>query len=318
MPEIDTRIDDVQGFISELEARLSANPDDFAAKLALSSWRAHLSELRLRAGIESAQAHRELVELRLIGNRVRNGSIPLTPLSKVAGAFAKAINEAVLRLKYGVASAADKAEKLLAIERLTDLRLAGIGEGSTRLFVTGKMAEDLTGQALLNDVMRTLFGVLNANDPESFYDMTHALGDASSKAVEQLMDALEKYEFAAELSWTASAGQLYRWEGRSDEIVRIRTLLENVSELAVVNEWILGSVSLISDNGRLEVRVAGEDRPRKVRYAKSKYDLVRSLAVGDIANFHLESSTMFDRAADKELHKFALVDIQLPNARRLQ
>ncbi len=305
LQQIKQRAKEVRAMISDREMHLRAHPSDFSSKLALTSLRSHLEDLTRQIIILEAGTERKLVDFRLIGNQVTDGTITLGLLAKLAGPLADVLHSAAYRLRY---QKTDKPAAKDHIQKILDLRLAGLGEGSTRLYVTGNVTPDLAGQSLFDATMRQLFALLNAG-PDDFFDAVHAMGPEAARAAENLLRAMESEEIAAELTWTSTDSEVFQWEGRTDRIVQLRSLLEQTEERQTEIEELRGSISLLSDTARMEIRQDGTTRPTRIRYRKDQLPLIAGLTVGQRVALEVEHTSFLDKSEQRVIDQYRLVDI---------
>jgi hypothetical protein len=305
LQQVKQRVVEVRALLHDREEALRQNPNDFGKELALSSLRSHLEDLNRQVILLEAQETRELINFRLIGNQVSDGTITLGLLAKLAGPLAEVLHASAYRLRY---NDEDKPEARNHIQKLLDLRLAGLGEGSTRLYLTGNATPDLAGQSLLEDAMKQLFALLNA-DQEGFFDALHAMGPRAARAAESLLKAMESEEVAAELSWTTPAQQSFVWEGRTDRITMLRSLLEQTEERQTEIVELRGIISLLSDTLRLEIREDGRTKPTKIRYRKEQASLIAGLTVSQRVVVEVEKTSFFNKSEQRTIEHYRLGNI---------
>lgn len=305
LQQVKQRVAEVRALLHVREQALQQNPNDFSKELAVSSLRSHLEDLNRQVIILEAQESRELINFRLIGNQVTDGTITLGLLAKLAGPLADVLHAAAYRLRY---KDEDKPEARNHIQKLLDLRLAGLGEGSTRLYLTGNATPDLAGQSLLDESMKQLFALLNA-DQEGFFDALHAMGPRAARAAESLLNAMESEEVAAELSWTTPEQQSFVWEGRTDRITMLRSLLEQTEERQTEIIELKGTISLLSDTLRLEIREDGRAKPTKIRYRKDQAALIAGLSVSQRVVVEVERTSFFNKSEQKMIEQYRLGNI---------
>lgn len=307
LEQVKQRVAEVRTLLHDREKALMQNPGDFSKELALSSLRSHLEDLNRQVILLEARESRELINFRLIGNQVTDGTITLGLLAKLAGPLAEVLHAAAYRLRY---KDEEKPEARNHIQSLLDLRLAGMGEGSTRLYLTGNATPDLAGHSLLEDSMRQLFALLNA-DQEGFFEALHAMGPRAARAAESLLKAMESEEVAAELSWTTPEQQSFFWEGRTDRITMLRSLLEQTEERQTETVELKGTISLLSDTLRLEIREDGRGKPTKIRYRKEQGPLIAGLTVSQRVIAEVEKTSFFDKSEQKLIERYRLIDISV-------
>lgn len=300
------RAQDIRALIVDREQTLHATALDFRTNLALSSLRSHLDDLNRQALLLEAEEDRGLIDFRLIGNQVNNGTIRLGLIAKLAAPLADVLTSAAHRFRY---RDDDKPGSWDQVSQMLDLRLAALGSGSTRLYLTGNTTLDLTGQSLFDASMKQLFALLNA-DQEGFFDSVHAMGPRAARAAETLLKTMEAEEVAAELSWTSLNAQPYYWEGRTDRITQLRALLEQTEERQTEHLELRGTISLVSDTTRLEIREDGKSKATKIRYRKDMFPLIGDLTVGQRVVLAVEKTSFYDKSEQRLIEQFRLTDVR--------
>ncbi|MFC0134515.1 hypothetical protein CR105_23295 [Massilia eurypsychrophila] len=296
------RAQEVRTLMIEREEHIRRNPLDFAARLTLSSMRSHLDDLNRQTILLEAEEARGLIDFRLIGNQVTNGTIRLGLLAKLAAPLADVLTAAAHRFRY---PDDDKPGSWNLVSGMLDLRLASLGTGSTRLYLTGNATTDLTGQSLFDVSMKQLFALLNA-DQDSFFDSLHAMGPRAARAAETLLKAMEAEDVAAELMWTSQSAQPFYWEGRTDRITQLRAMLEQTEERQTETLEIQGAISLLSDTTRLEIREDGKTKATKIRYRKDQLPLIADLTVGQRVVLEVEKTSFYDKSEQRLIEQFRL------------
>lgn len=299
------RAQDVRALIAEREQALHAEPNNFGARLTLTSLRSHLEDLNRQAILLEAEEARGLIDFRLVGNQVTDGTIRLGLLAKLAAPLSDVLTATAHRFRY---RDDDKPGSWEQVSRMLDLRLASLGSGSTRLYLTGNAAIDLTGESLFEASMTQLFSLLNA-DQESFFDSVHAMGPRAARAAETLLKAMESEDVAAELSWTSHNAEPYFWEGRTDRITQLRALLEQTEERQTETLELRGAISLLSDTTRLEIREDGKTKATKIRYRRDQLPLIADLTVGQRVVVEVEKTSFYDKSEQRLSEQFRLKNI---------
>lgn len=265
---------------------------------------AHVQELSKEQTFAESQERLEVVEFRLFGGLVNTGSIPLRTLSNIAGPFYEWISAAAHHLRYGD----DEKPIGTDIDQALDLRLAGIGLGSTRLFFTGNTSGDLTGERLLVKTLHNLFALLNS-DHEVFYDALHNIGHKSASKLSDLIKALSMEGLSVNLSWGESSNHVVTWDGKRDEIGRIAQLLSVVSEATHEDVEMRGHIVLLSETGRIQIRDPDFGTKYSIKYASEQYQLVKKLRLGMFAELKVRMTQFRHPATHKTIEKYLLIDV---------
>jgi hypothetical protein len=293
------RLSEFEAAVEEQKGALRRNPNDQSAKFFATAYESYIKDTKHDLSIAQAERLQELFELRLLGTEVSNGSIRLDTLANLAAPLSSAFKHAAHRLHFG--KVAHKVDR--AISEMLDLRLGALGLGSTKLFITGNISPDLTGQSLLQQTLDQVFKLLTSRDDE-FYDAVDAVGIKAARRFDELLRTLQAHSMAAEWNWKAPAKE-YRWSGSSDEIIRVRTMLGTISEPESFVEHIEGEVSAISERGRIEVRT--REAKLKIRFALEQTPTIEEIHLHQTVRLKIETNRYFDSLSKKHVSKHFLI-----------
>lgn len=291
-------------FAAATDARVSMNPADQWLAIAANNQRQAASDAMQTLAVAYAQEAGELMDLRFIGPRA-NGSISLDAFIKIADPLSKAWKAAAYRIRHGLSEGRVGKE----IADILNLKLAGIAGGSTRVLVTGNTATDLSGESLLQSTLQQTFRLLTAKNDE-FYDAVDAVGGKAAHYFGDAMREISSAGMSAEFTWHSLAGK-HTWQGSSDEIKRIRTLLAAVAEPVTYTENISGSVSGITDTGKLELRTF--EGKVMVRFPLDLTEKVQHLSIAKLTSLHVSTTKYRDTIAKRDVFRRLLIDISDPS-----
>lgn len=291
-------------FAAATDARVSMNPEDKWLAIAANNQRQAASDAIQTLGVAYAQEAGELMDLRFIGPRA-NGSISLDAFIKIADPLSKAWKAAAYRIRHGLSEGRVGKE----IADILNLKLAGIAGGSTRVLVTGNTTADLSGESLLQSTLQQTFRLLTAKNDE-FYDAVDAVGGKAAHYFGDAMREICSAGMSAEFTWHSLVGR-HTWQGSSDEIKRIRTLLDAVAEPVTYTENISGSVSGITDTGKLELRTV--EGKVMVRFPLDLTEKVQHLSIAKLTNLHVSTTKYRDAIAKRDVFRRLLIDISDPS-----
>ena len=254
---------------------------------------------------KSERAH-ELFGLRLHSPQFSPGTIPLRVLVRLAPLLNNALEQTAWH-EWDINGDATSVDD--GFRRLINLRLAGIREGSTELVLLGNIAPDLTGESALENGLRNFFDVLSAPN-DQLADVVNSIGKKATKAVVHLMKAFEIENMAAEFSWRAP-NDVYHWDGRLNEITRIRALLEELGDPITRDITVVGVVGTLTRR-RVQIEVDNGDKIN-ARYHHSLSEKVNALHLDECREFEVEvTSYPLDTFAMKR-NAYRLVGIAPPD-----
>lgn len=292
----------LKAFAAETQQRAKDNPNDFFLQLAAKNQEAAALSVSRQVALAEADEMGELLDVRLIGPRA-NGSIPLDAFLDTIGPLAKSWKYAAHRLRYGRDAMRGAAADVVSA---LNFKLAGLAHGSTHVFITGNTAPDLTGDSLLQATLIQTFRLLNSNQAD-FYDAVDAVGGKAAHQLGEFMRGLDKAGLAVQFSWNSVDG-VRRWEGRPDEITRVRALLDTVNEPESYDEILDGSVAGITDTGRLALRTP--DGKMLIRFPLKLTEEVQKLKIASQARIKVETLKYWDSVDKKDVFKRHLISVE--------
>ncbi len=266
---------------------------------------AHVHALERALAHARATERVEVFQWRLFGEQVDHGSIPLKLLARLAGPLNDWLAAAAHRGRYGADKKRGVAQDVIDA---IDLRLQAIAPGSTRLYFTGNTQPDLAGETLLTETLDKQFRLLNASSADEFYEQLHEVGLKSAKKLGELLDILDDEGLAVEFSWDVP-GRDFVWKGRLDEIGRVRGLLSGADKMEWAHVRVDGTVSLLSEDGRLDIHAETLGKKIKVKFTPAQYGLIKSLRIGDRVSLDLEQARYMSPAAGGMIEKYSLIGV---------
>lgn len=295
----------ISKFAAEDEVRLLLTPDDFALQIIVSNNRQHLDSLRHDLMLAQAERENEVFGLRLISPTLERGAIPLRLLARISGPLHKFIAGTAYHLWHGK----DPSRGIPSHwSNELDLRLAGVGHGSTRLYLTGNVKPDLAGDSALQGGLDAIFSLLNAQ-PEEFFDALHTMGPVAAKGLTEFLKTMEAEGINTEFSWMAPDNCLHKWNGNYQEIVRLRSVLDEANSTFERSfETIYGTVSLLSSTGRIEILQDDSNAKVKIKFPKGNKDWLAGITLHQRVEAVVEKTTWPDPVSDERHRRYILVE----------
>lgn len=299
------KTDFLERHLSELQkvAQVSAtvaseDPGDFWKTTVAENQAQAIRDVERDLELARAEESGELLDLRFLGPKA-DGALPLDIFLKIADPLSKAWKAAAFRLRHGVAEGRIGTE----ISDSLNLKLAGMAPGSTHIFLTGSMAPDTTGESLLRNTLQQTFRLLGSRN-EEFYDAVDAIGGRAALSFKEAMKAISAAGLSVEFSWR-DEGHVHKWRGTSDELVRIKTLLDAASESQSYEEILSGVVSGLFENGRLDLRT--ESGKVKIRFSLDQTPVVQHLTIATHATLRVMTTRYTDPITHRDVFKRQLI-----------
>ncbi len=288
--------------LAKYEALHNANPELRSAKFFKQSFKALRDEAKRDELLAQAEAASELIDFRFIGPRVEDGSMPLGQFIEVLDPLNRGLNKAAYRLRYGKES--DRVGD--DIKDSLNLKMSGVGYGSTRIFVTGDSRTDLTGNNLLSQTLTHTFGLLNA-DNETFFDSVDAVGGAAARKFGQALSCTKKFGLSAEFTWMRDH-QPVKWHGRTADIDRLIDLIESTKEPEQIVQDLTGVVATIADTGIIYIRQGSEKV--KIRYPMKLIKEAELLNMNMTVTLNVRTSCYYDAILRRDVYKHTLLSVK--------
>lgn len=287
----------------ETSTRALIEPDNWLLQLAAKNQSDAATEAERNLVIADVGETVDALEWRLVGQRLQFGEVPLALLARLA----EPLNKLILRAAYFARNGIDPAHGVG--EDLTnemDLRLAGVAPGSARLFIRGNSNPDTTGTSALSAAVSNLFDVLKATDDfTEFYERLGEIGEGAAHSLRDTLKALEQEECSLEIRWHSPVNAR-AWSATFDQVVRVRTLLDGTAEPIYRQSVLVGTITLLAVNGRVQL-VDSLGNKKTVRFnPKKQGEQVGALRLGQHVELAVTERVVFDPITAYELVRYSL------------
>lgn len=299
----------LQLLLNEAKALRSAasvgphDASDFMSYLVTETERQHIEELESSIRHDNEVLTNEILEVRLIGTQVDDGTVPLSLLARIA----RHLNSAFLNAaNYGM-TGLDSKKLPDQIESMLNLRLSGLTSGSSRIFVRGDARPDLTGESVFQSSIRSAFSLLLL-EGGSVHESVNQLGLKSVRSFTDFLEDLARERLAAELTWFAPSARRYRWTATTSDVTYLSGLLRAVDEPKTMVSQLSGKITMLSESGRMQIRDENGDK-LQIFYPRDVFDKVQSLHLGENVSLSVQKKSFFDKVSEKDIIKYKLLDV---------
>ena len=253
-------------FAQQTQARSALEPNNFLLQLVAKNQLDAANEAELAFLTSKATQESNAIEWRLIGDRTRNGRIPLGMLAKLADP----LNKLILRASFFARNKEDAVRGVgETFSNEMGLRLAGLAEGSVRLIIVGNTMPDATGVAPLIDGMDRVMSALESGEqPSVFFESIGEIGEMAASSLHDVLKAVEQEECSVEVKWYVG-GESKIAALRFDEVVRMRTMLEGSASVVEEEGEVAGVIGLLASSGRIQI-VQASGAKTNVRFIPKK------------------------------------------------
>ncbi|HAR99904.1 MAG: hypothetical protein US57_C0015G0029 [Candidatus Moranbacteria bacterium GW2011_GWC2_37_73] len=304
---VKSNIEQLEPMIAELEAAQKASPDDFSIQLKLSSLRNQINDLREQLYRENLKRDKEIIELRLIGQAANFGSIPLKFVGGITANFSSAILNTSKFIQFGGKGGKKRDEM---IQSTVDLRLEGIGRGSTIFYLSGRTSADLFGFSITQEALRSTFELFQSNNSDELIDRVSSVGVESVRYISKFLYELSSDDLDIDLKWHSPDDREYLWKGRKENITRLYDSLNQMTISQPSDISFEGELVTISSKGKFEVQTIDNHR----LYGQFSNDLLEKMKefhIGDHCTGIITRTEIYNPASDKRKIEFNLKNIKL-------
>lgn len=296
----------INTFIEEENSALKQDPNNFAKKLTLANLESQLKDLQHQLYSENLKRHKEIVELRFIGNVAKFGSIPLAIVGDLTNAFSKAIFETSKYFQFGKKGGL-KVDNI--INETIDLRLENIGTGSTIFYLSAQTSPDLFGNSIIQNSLDHAFELLNSENANQIIENIPMVGSKSIKYYSNFFKELNDDKLALDITWHTPEEKVKVWNGTKDKILTLYNTLNRVELNEPEEVDFTGEIITLSLKGKFEIKIS----PREYYYGTYPnilVDDIKQFHVGDFCKGVILKTKIYSPATEKEKFEYLLKNIQ--------
>lgn len=305
--KIQDSIEQLRTFASEYSLQLRAEPNNFSLSLTLQSIQNQIEELQFQLYQENLKREKEIVQLRFKGRIARFGTFPLSLVGGLTNSFSNAVFNTSKYFQFGN-KGGTKIERV--INETIDLRLEGLGRGSTIFYLSAKTSPDLFGNSVIQQSLDNVFELLNSQSEEQIIENINIVGSKSIKYFSDFFEELNNDDLELDLTWHTPNENIKTWEGTKDRILSLYNTLNSI-QLSEPEEVVFeGEIITLSLKGRFEIFTVDKERFYGT-FPNELIEIIKQLHVGDFCKGVLLKTTIFNAATGKERYEYTLQDISI-------
>jgi hypothetical protein len=189
-----------------------------------------------------------------------------------------------------------------------DLRLEGVGKGSTIFYLSGKVSPDLFGNSTIQNVLEDTFSLLNSQSVDEITDKISGVGHKSIKHISKFLGFLTSDKLEISINWLSPRDIEYKWSGSKDNIKTLYNTLNKIVISFPEEISFVGELITISSKGKFEILTTDNHR----LFGTFSSDLLSSMKqfhIGDSCKGIIIKTTISNPLSDKEKYEFLLKEI---------
>lgn len=220
-------IETAQRLLYKHELTLAKNPESNAAQLMVASATSRVQELTNRLIEQQNSREFELVEIRLIGDDAKNGSLPLHMIGQLSNSFEETLVEIGKFAQHG---SKKRKHAFTDTRRKLNAKLKRLGVGSTRLFISVDTNPDMYGNTLSEICISRTFELLHSKNPEEIIETSAIVGKTALRTINRFLKSLIDFRLEADLNWFTPLDTDLIWKGSSQKIKNLHATLNELTE----------------------------------------------------------------------------------------
>lgn len=269
--------------------------DDFE-KASLVSFENHVKDLRNQLYQLQLKREKEILEVRFMGEKAHNGSLPLM----LHAMLSKGLAESLITISTKVRKPQKYAEYINQTE--LDLRLANIVSGSTKFVISLDIQPDLFGWSLSQNTLSNWFEFfLSLEDPKSNDEVFSVMGNKGISSIKSMLIALRSNHLDFELRWDSHQEKKYYWMGNSTKIENAINFLNDLDIEPPLECEISGIVQNLDRSGKI-ILIDENKKTYRVRLEKSVLVEIEKLRINQFIALrvikNISTHPTFDRVTE--------------------
>jgi hypothetical protein len=305
--KIKDNISQLSSVVEEYSIALKKEPNNFSLKLTIDNLTSQIDDLQNQLYHENLKREKEIVQLRFKGKVARFGTFPLSLVGGLTNSFSNAVFNTSKYFQFGNKGGV-KIDNI--INETIDLRLEGLGKGSTIFYLSAKTSPDLFGNSVIQNSLDNVFELLNSQSPEQIIDNISIVGSRSIKYYSDFFEELNKDDLELDLTWHTPNESVKNWYGTKQKILSFYNTLNSIKLSEPEEISFEGEIITLSLKGRFEIFSIEKERFYGT-FPNELIEEIKQLHVGDFCKGTILKTIIFNPATGKEKYEYTLRDIDI-------
>lgn len=303
--KITENITELSKVLESYNLLLTSDSSNFGLKLTIENIENQINELRQNLYHENLKREKEIVKLRLKGDIAQDGTFPLSRVGGITDSFSQAIFQTSKYFQFGK-KGGKKIETI--ISQTIDLRLEGLGRGSTIFYLSAKTSPDLFGESVIQHSLENTFELLNSENPDELIDNISDVGPNSIKYFSNFFEELNNDKLEIEMSWHTPNETLNIWQGTREKILSLYNTLNSITLSQPEEVDFEGEIVTLSLKGKFEIYTI-ERQMIHGTFPNSMIEYMKQFHIGQICQGKMMKTSIFNQASKKEKYEYSLYEI---------
>jgi hypothetical protein len=304
---LNENISKLSAVLEEYDVQLSKEPGNFSIKLTIDNLKSQINELQSQLHHENLKREKEIVQLRFKGKIAQSGTFPLSLVGGLTDAFSNAIFQTSKYFQYGN-KGGTKIDQI--ISNSIDLRLEGLGTGSTVFYLSAATSPDLFGNSLIQNSLENTFALLNAENMDSLIENISVVGAQSVKYYSNFFKELNNDDLELQLTWHTPNEVVKEWHGTKDKILTLYNTLNSIELIEPEEIAFEGEIITLSLKRKFEILSKDKERFYGT-FPNELTEIIKQLHVGAFCKGVILKTTIFNPVTGKEKYEYTLSEIKM-------
>ena len=216
--KITENIEQLGKLLNDSFSILDKDKNNFAVKLTVENIKNQIEELQHELYNENLRREKEIVQLRFIGKVAKFGTFPLHLVGGLTDSFSNAVFNTSKFRQFGK-KGGKKIDTIVG--NTINLKLEGIGKGSTIFYLSANTSPDLFGNSIIQSSLDNIFTLVSSETPEQLIDNISYVGANSIKYYSDFFKELNKDDLELELKWHTPTESIKEWYGTKEKILTL-------------------------------------------------------------------------------------------------
>ncbi|WP_407410120.1 hypothetical protein [Acinetobacter sp.] len=267
------------------------------------SFKEHINSLRKQLHELQLRREKEILEVRFIGDKAHNGSLPLM----LHAILSKGLAESLITLSTKVRTPKKHADFVNQSD--LDLRLANIVSGSTKFIISLEIQPDLFGWSLSQNTLSQWFNFFQSLDnPEKNQEIFSMMGKKGISSIKLMLSALKNNNLDFELNWDSHHDQNYYWMGNSQKIEKALNFLNGLEIQEPFICEISGYIQTLDRSGKIVI--FDEDKKNyRIRLDKSVLHEIEKLRINQFVRLKVMTHISTHPTFEKIIESYDFIEI---------
>jgi hypothetical protein len=303
--KITENIEQLGKLLTDSFSVLDKDKNNFAVKLTIDNLKHQIEELQHELYHENLRREKEIVQLRFIGKVAKFGTFPLHLVGGLTDSFSNAVFNTSKFRQFGK-KGGKKIDTI--VNNTINLKLEGIGKGSTIFYLSANTSPDLFGNSIIQSSLDNIFTLVSSETPEQLIDNISYVGANSIKYYSDFFKELNKDDLELELKWHTPTESIKEWYGTKEKILTLYNTLNSIKLSEPEEIDFTGEIIALSAKGKFEILSYDKERFFG-SFSNELMESIKQLHIGQSCKGVMLKTTIFNAATNKEKHEYSLKDI---------